>query len=374
MVRHRHFRPLNNLRCASTARVLNLLSVAETHGQTDEYKEKPFFRAPQLNTAILLKHRLRRDDTFLFDSGRTTALKVILPFAGDDLRLGGRSFFFKQRGYMDCLTEIVKGSDSDIDRDVRALQLLDELPSLDPFLLKEIYSSNRLIVADCYFQISEPDRRKMQDFVSENIRGLIMKAIGDGTDISSINLEKIANALLAAEDDAKLEPLRLTLKLEAEEFRQGMFSWRGMLYYKWCSKDMWPEIGQVFQGIRNLQIVGGCTRSERELIESCQRSLATNVKKAQIEVIQTLTAYDTAYNELVSNGQPAKFKAFLLSAPKMFRELGERFGSLNHIASFWNYRFPRGGVIRSDIEEAIMIFTDFESCFGESSAAMRVTY
>ena len=92
-------------RSASTSRVLNLLSVANANHGRPEYMEAPFFSNRVLNSAIIVKHRLRTDDLFLFNDFRATATKVIIPFERSDLNLGGRSFFIGQRGWTELLYE-----------------------------------------------------------------------------------------------------------------------------------------------------------------------------------------------------------------------------------------------------------------------------
>lgn len=49
------------------------------------------------------------------------------------------------------------------------LQLLDAVPSLDPFLLREHLRNNQIDVADCYFAISEGDQERMHNFVSQEM-------------------------------------------------------------------------------------------------------------------------------------------------------------------------------------------------------------
>ena len=55
---------------------------------------------------------------------------------------------------------------------------------------------------------------------------------------------------------------------------------------------------------------------------------------------------------------------FLLNAPSMFLELGEKMGSMSHIASFWRYRFPDGAPKLADADELMSIFLDFAQSFG----------
>ena len=47
-------------------------------------------------------------------------------------------------------------------------------------------------------------------------------------------------------------------------------------------------------------------------------------------------------SDLVEKQTPKTFRDFLLSAPHMFLELGEKLGAISHIVSFWRYRFPTG--------------------------------
>jgi len=82
------------------------------------------------------------------------------------------------------------------------------------------------------------------------------------------------------------------------------------------------------------------------------------------EVNKALAVYDASFGDLVENQSPRKFRDFLLSAPYMFLELGEKLGAISHIVSFWRYRFSPGSA-HIDSEELAAIFQDFSSGFGE---------
>ena len=93
-------------RSASTARVLNLLSVAALYRNETDYIERPFFTSPRLNESLILKHRIRSDEIGLMPKGRVTGTKVILPFERTDLKIGGRSFMVEQKGWRDVVVDI----------------------------------------------------------------------------------------------------------------------------------------------------------------------------------------------------------------------------------------------------------------------------
>ncbi|OJT96829.1 MAG: hypothetical protein BGN82_07880 [Alphaproteobacteria bacterium 65-7] len=80
---------------------------------------------------------------------------------------------------------------------------------------------------------------------------------------------------------------------------------------------------------------------------------------------KALSVYDASFLDLVQNQSPKTFRDFLLSAPYMFLELGEKLGAISHIVSFWRYRFPLGSRQTIDGDELATIFQDFSSSFGE---------
>ena len=79
---------------------------------------------------------------------------------------------------------------------------------------------------------------------------------------------------------------------------------------------------------------------------------------------KVLAVYDTSFRDLVEKQSPKSFRDFLLSAPHMFLELGEKLGAISHIVGFWRYRFSPGNAdIDGDALSAIC--QDFSSGFGE---------
>src|SRR5579875_2319907 len=121
---------------ASTARVLNLRHTCLRHGADPEVKLRPFFANLALNRAIVVKHHLRGNDLEAFDHVRTSATKVLLPIDHNNLRAGAKYFFVGQRDY-DAVVEHEFGLSNPDDPDLQLLHFLDELPSFDPFLLRE---------------------------------------------------------------------------------------------------------------------------------------------------------------------------------------------------------------------------------------------
>lgn len=166
--------------------------------------------------------------------------------------------------------------------------------------------------------------------------------------------------------DEKLEPLRLTLGLTGDDFRKGVFSWRGFLYYKWSMGAFWPDVMGVLRAINRLQPVGALSTEQKVYLTSARRRIIEMVRDSGNYVTKALAVYDASFADLVTHQAPKTFRDFLLSAPHMFVELGEKLGAISHIVSFWQYRFPQRGVVNIDVEELSAIFQDFSSSFGDS--------
>jgi hypothetical protein len=333
------------------------------HAGNTEFEENPFFSSPILNNAIVVKHRLRADEMDLFLVPRTIATKVIVPFEKTDLRSGGKSFMVGQRAYEEMLREVGNyGEKRDMNRDVKVLQLIDSIPSLDPFLLREHLRCHEISPDTHYFEISDADQRRMFDYAATQIRRLTEMAGGNSGQQNDATA-RMVSALLSSEVDEKLEPLRGTLQLNEAEFREGVFSWRGFLYYKWSLLEFWPSLIKSLRQLKTISHVGPADSEQKTYMTSARESIIRGAKKGSDDIKNILAIYDNAYESLIADRDARKFREFLLNAPALFLEIGEKMGALSHLTSFWKYRFPDGAPRHIDAEELVAIFQDFSKSF-----------
>jgi hypothetical protein len=347
---------------ASTSRVLNLRHIARINAADPEHGEKPLFLSPVINTAFILKHRLRPDETYLFPATRSAGTKIIVPVDPSDLRAGGRSLFIDQRGFLETLREAGHYNDERLERDIGVLHLLDAIPSLDPFLLREHLRANNIDVGACYFAISAADQERMHQFVAKEMAQLVRLASGGDDDGST---GRMVTAMLSGQANEKLEPLRMTLGLSETDFREGAFGWRGLLYYKWAMQDFWPNVMSVLREIKEIIPHGAISDRQRTYLVGAKRHIIELVRDNNQHISNVLNVYDESFTELVASNSPTTFRAFLLSAAPMFLDLGEKLGAISHIVSFWRHRFPPGQPVLIDAEELGVIFHDFTSGFAE---------
>ena len=238
------------------------------------------------------------------------------------------------------------------------LKQIDSLPSFDPFLMRERLRQGGREVARCYFDISTADTARMQQFVSSQIAALVELAFaGQGSAARELSV-RLADKLMTDETAQSLDPLRATLKLSGDEYREGVFAWKGFLYYKWVVAEWGARMPELARSILGARIVNA-PRDDLTTINNARQRIVKVMGMTMKRVQTALGEYDTAF-QFLQEGKPTAFRDFLLSAPSMFLGIGEAVGIIKHIDSFWRFRFPAGRTPLMEGNEALDIFQDFE--------------
>lgn len=343
-------------RSGSTSRVLNLLRTSQNLLRAGVSERDLLFENRVLNRSFIVKHRLRTSELDTFVDTRFNATKVIIPLDCNDLRAGGRFMFVGQAGWLDLLAEDV-GADASVNsRDVRLLETLDRLPSFDPFLLREWLRQCGFRADPAYFELNEGDVANMEAFVFNEVSNLVTMSLADGARHEKIL--RLVRKMLGDGQDQELEPLRLTLRMTDQEFTEGMFCWKGFLYYKWVAKSVETSIPPVINEMRSRAPQRGGDPEISRQIEQSRRRIGQEMIKMFNSASECISGYDSAYTRLTEARDPLGFKQFLLSAPASFLRLGDILGQLQHIVQFWRYRMSGDVYIPAD--EYALILRDFE--------------
>ncbi len=265
--------------------------------------------------------------------GRAIATKVIFPFDKADLSLGGQFLFVDQAGFLDLLTRHLDYTDLSLTRDLAVLRCVDKLPTLDPFLLREILKQHRIEAGRCYYRFSRADKAEMLNFVSSEIEALIRMCFGELK--ANDKRTRLSQLLLADQDSAELDPLRITFGMGQAEFAEAMFSWKALLYYRWRSRDLAPALKATLTSISAIQ-VRRYERDELSFILRATRVLIKVITSSWREVGQGLRLYDRAFASLTDRQSPDSFRSFLMHSSELFLELGDRIGRLEQATSLWS--------------------------------------
>lgn len=319
-----------------------------------------------MNGSIIVKHRLRPNEVDFFDGMPRTVTKIIVPLDAKNLSIGGRSMFIGQTGWLDILRNEF-GIDSRNASDVKVLEALNTLPSFDPFLLREWLARSNFMADPIYFRLSPSDIDRIEEFVFQEVSVLVSMALSGGAAHDTIL--RLVRKMLSERYDSELEPLRNTLRLGTADFHEGMFCWKGFLYYKSHVTALEKQITSTLASMRDVTSIRRMDPDLRRQIDLSRSRLGKAVVDTYNSAAKILDTYNLAYRRLTEQQNPMAFKVFLLDAPSTFVQLGEAVGQLGHIVEFWSFRLQESGVRGIAAEELADMLTEFEEGLGVGVAA-----
>lgn len=338
----REIRNLAHLnRTASSWRVMNLAKVYVAHREDEAWIAQPLFENSKLNRAIILKHTLRADERHLAGGSRNTVTKIILPYDPFDLRLGGHSIYYGQNGFEDLMQNHFGIDIMEKSRDLTVLQVLDTLPSLDPFLVREHLARMGLRPARLYFPIARGDLQSMAAFTADRIEDLVYAALGEKREGTKGGAARLGDKILSDKLDQELLPLKSALGMTDSAFHEGVMCWRGFLYYCWCHAELQAGTRELLSGLSHYKPNATHDEILRNFVGKIRPRLARAIVKTLKEISQALEGYDDVYNALAHERNPEPFRQFLQHGSRQFLELGDKVGILNHMVSFWRFRMSK---------------------------------
>jgi hypothetical protein len=187
------------------------------------------------------------------------------------------------------------------------------------------------------------------------------------TDVSAVGSSyssKLVRVLLSPVQGESIQPIGSALRLAPDDFEEGIFAWKGFLYYQWLLSTLRPQLAPFLREILTIKASGFRDREMERMLDAARRRLADRVNIVLEEVVGAIRVYEAAFNDLTRNGKPLAFSNFLKRTPEMFVLLGERMGALSHVASYWRFRFPQGVVEKVSTEELLEIVRDFDYTLG----------
>ena len=353
--------------------MLNLARTVRKNEDDPGLLDPPFFNHPLLNRSLIIKHRIRANEVEMFSTPTQNATKILLPIDPNDLKLGAQYFFMGQKDFDEVTTNAFGKATAPGEHDRLVLDLINDLPSLDPFLLREHLRRHGYEPARAYFNISDADLDRMYNYVEAEITPLVEMSFQTQMG-SKAQAAKLVSKILSSNAPDDLGPLRAVLMLDEKAFLDGIFAWRGFLYYKWVLESLHKQTAAVMAAIETVQPRGQRDPESSAYIPPARERISLAVQRAVDGIGQMLAIYDRAYRGLTQDGNPNGFRDFLLTAPDMFTKLGEQLGAVQHIVSYWTHRFPSGRPAIVSPQELMDFMLDFEDSLSFTSAKADAGY
>jgi hypothetical protein len=304
--------------------------------------EQFMFHKPDLNRIIYIKEPFT-DEAMADEARRPVGTKLYFSYNENDAYEGGRSIFVNDKTLRTALNFHAGVSEDEysdtVTRDLALLRALEDLPSLDPFLLKDRLHADGLKVHDGYLEISETEFGEIRDFVMNRFRPMVEMAFEDMAQADTLtHLRTLVEKIWEAKDMDGLAPILKAMQLQADEAPAIFYAWKGVIYYDFLrtkQRDRWKEYaGFLGKDTVPTDVVPKENREDLDALVSMARSM---FKQRWMRIEKILADYNGAYDALFKDKKsPAPFIEFLRGSPSHFFSLGDCISSIDHAIEVWN--------------------------------------
>jgi hypothetical protein len=305
----------------------------------------PFFRNKPLNNLVLIKDTLTEDER----RGRKSAIgtKLYFPFNENDVYEGGRTIFAHDKHLEQALIgafgEGAINKEALIE-DRKILAILDRLPSLDPFLLKDVFLNEVFTINEAYFEVGKEIWDQIQQFILQLFEPVVKEAYPD-TLSSDEKVRRLIDKIWEARDLEALKPLVEAFRLPPAEALEIFAAWKGINFYSFESERAKPLFVELLAWIKDLKMpVAAVSTAERNELKAAIELVKTQLRSEWQNVDTILRNYQDSYDKMFKlKTSSAEFVAFLKNSSKHYWELGNSLGKIGQATYCWNIttkRFP----------------------------------
>lgn len=276
------------------------------------------------------------------DEGRQISTMVYIPFDLDDIPGGGNAFDLGTKQAPAMLRESVgydpeAGADK---RDARVLSMLEALPSLDPFLLKDKLEGAGVDVDSTYFDITEEEFSAIKAYILRKFEPITEKVVGGKTEKSRQLSEQFIMKLWEGRDLDYLAPITQVFNIDPVRATDIYYAWKGLTYYEFNYKKDLKIFMRFADWLQTSSTPSHYVKPAelaefRELTQKVLTKFATHLEESS----RILRTYNRAYEELFVHGGDSKpFVGILQNSSDLFWRVSVANSAMNHAISVWRLK------------------------------------
>jgi len=368
-----------------------VLDVAKRRAKTEG--DKPLFACRSLNSTIIFKMpnfddrsgggasedgdwdlaaMLRNKPE---PSDRPIETGIFVPYADGDRAAGGVILYVRQRNFEQLMREFLGlnygTTEGPTKRDRQILERIDEVPSLDPFLLKQALQKDFADIDRAYFDISDAEDAAIRDTISRKVLPIVKKAL-DGQTSGRAALETFVNAIWnPSAPEASL--FVSAFGISASQTQETFEAWRGITYYEWSYGRIVKPIARLLGWIQSErarpldgQQAGAAVRQQLESMRvTVGRKLSENARAPE----KFFRDYSMRHGEFVDRNDPTRFRDFLRTARANYWQLGWSITALIHVVGIFSRAVSRGTDGQVSAEILYNLYRDIDQALQKKQVA-----
>jgi len=331
----------STLKCFETSKDIAAISADVSKGDPG----RTMFLNRYLNDSILLKVV----ESEMSRGKRIFRIETLIYFLYNHKNIyeGGDSMLVKDRQRTEKL-KIKCGLDptneekiEDYRWDIDMLDLLNSLPTLDPFLMKCKVQQSGIEdqISPAYFNISLQEWKRLQGPIREKIEALVRRALNVEAEETSKEVEahvsKFLKKIWEARDVEGIEDFVKSLDLTPERAPEMFFAWKAICYYqsqyetiKPAMRDFFGWFGDPKKALPADMNALGTEAKKRILAE--MNAVRGRMRDCYMTIEQSLKNYEDSYWQFIKEGKAAGFIGFLSEADRHYMELAACLSSIAH--------------------------------------------
>lgn len=238
---------------------------------------------------------------------------IYIPNDAHEWEAGGHAIYLRSRNSTTLLEEYFgpEAVDRESPRsDVTLLQLIDDIPSLDAFLLKTCFEAKKISVDHRYWQIDEDEEHQIRLLIRHRIEPIVHKALSQGSRAPVI--ERFLEAIWNPEME-EAGHFVSAFGIERGEADMIFSAWKGITYYEYQLRRIAPRVRAIIGWLKSKDCIPFDIKMHRPHdetllmhIERVGRLLDTTL----LDIRRVLTEYEESFRTLM-DGHPALFRDFL---------------------------------------------------------------
>jgi hypothetical protein len=350
---------------SGSSRVFDCNRITRKLRELNAADENLFFRNPQLNNLIVIKHSVPPGERKRY---RTPPVGTKLYFAFDenDPYRGGSTIFLHDKNLEAALHDKCgvsrENNKEAVEQDIVALRALGRLPTLDPFLMRDVLSSEQLTVNPAYLDISAEEWSEIELYIHDHFMPLVRAAI-PGAAASHEQANRLAEKMWEAKDRKALQPLIVALRLPEASALEIFYAWKVITFYAFQYARLKPRLLEMAQWLKTSGTVPQLTPHDmRRRIEGSHETVRDQIRHPWRVIETTLTAYENSYATMFrEKGDPGPFLSFIANASETFWLLGDALGKIDHAVFCWDSvtsRYSRRMLPLDGLENALRMLEE----------------
>ncbi len=321
---------------------MNLIAITR-----DIPEEQRMFKAQGLNSAILFKYPSfngldddggsMSDDDDLEGGSRPVETGIYIPHNARSPEAGGVAVYLRGHNSDTLLEEqfgIKNGpAENGIIGDMKMLSMIDEVPSLDAFLLKTCFEAEKVNVDQRHWLISNEEDHQLRRLIRARIEPIVRKALSGGGGGNAQSIERFLEAIW----NPNLEEAGLFVSafgIERSEADTIFSAWKGTTFYEYQLRRIAPRARLILGWLKSKECVPVDIRMHKPYetqllmhIEKVGKLLDTTL----MDIRGILSDYETAFSSFM-NGKPEPFRDYLRTIRSRYWLLGYCVSALTSVS------------------------------------------